>query len=216
MTLPLTHTFSCIVAGPSRAGKTSFVVKLINNVKTMITPPPKNIIYCYSEWQPLYESLQGVKFINGLIDVNEINSSEPNLIILDDQMHSINEQTEMIFTKYSHHRNCSIIFITQNIFQRASSHMRTMSLNASYLMLFRNVRDVQQIATLARQMYPKGQSKFLVEAFEDATSENYGYLFIDLRQETSDVARIRTGIFPDEKTYIYVDKAKAPSLHIEI
>ena len=179
----------------------------------MIKPAPQNIIYCYSEWQPAFENLQGIKFVNGLIHIEEIDPSQTNLIIIDDQMHNINEQTEMMFTKYSHHRNCSIVFITQNIFHRSTSHMRTKSLNASYLVLFRNVRDAQQISTLARQMYPKGQSRFLLEAFSDATAHSFGYLLIDLRQETDDLVRIRTGVFPDENTYIYTDKSKTPSLH---
>ena len=43
--------------------------------------------------------------------------------------------------------------------------MRTISLNTHYLIVFKNPRDNQQIATLARQMYP-GRSHFLLEAFK--------------------------------------------------
>ena len=35
-------------------------------------------------------------------------------------------------------------------------------------------------------MYP-GHVRFLQEAFGDATSEAYGYLFIDLKQETQNI-----------------------------
>ena len=81
-----------------------------------------------------------------------------------------------------------------------------MNLNTHYIVLFKNPRDAGQVALLARQMYP-GKSKFVVEAYEDATKEPYGYLLIDLRPETDDRYRIRTKIFPgDERQYAYLPK----------
>jgi hypothetical protein len=81
-----------------------------------------------------------------------------------------------------------------------------MSLNAHYIVLFKNPRDANQIATLARQMYP-GKSKFLIEAFKDATEKPYGYSLIDLKPDTGENIRVRTNIFPDdEKNYVYVPR----------
>lgn len=80
-----------------------------------------------------------------------------------------------------------------------------MSLNAHYLVIFKNPRDLCQLATLARQMYP-GQARFLVDAFEDATRLPYGYLLIDLKPDTEDKIRIRTQIFSDETQIVYVKK----------
>ena len=47
---------------------------------------------------------------------------------------------------------------------------------------------------MSSQMYVKN-SKFLVEAYSDETSENYGYLVIDMRQDTDDKYRVHTKIF---------------------
>jgi hypothetical protein len=81
-----------------------------------------------------------------------------------------------------------------------------MNLNMPYLVLFKNPRDAGQVATLARQMYP-GKSKFVLEAFDDATKKPYGYLFVDLKPDTDDAHRIRTNIFPDdERQYAYVPR----------
>ena len=55
---------------------------------------------------------------------------------------------------------------------------------------------------LGAQMYPKN-SKFLVEAFEDATKIPYGYLLLDLRQDTPEDMRVRTTIFPEEQEVVY-------------
>ena len=46
-----------------------------------------------------------------------------------------------------------------------------------------NPRDVSQMTSLAKQMYP-GRVKFVQEAFADATSTPYGYIFVDLKQDT--------------------------------
>ena len=61
----------------------------------------------------------------------------------------------------------------------------------------KNARDATQVANLARQMYP-GKSTFMIEAFKNARSAPYGYLLIDLKQETDDKLRLRTGIFPSD------------------
>jgi hypothetical protein len=71
--------------------------------------------------------------------------------------------------------------------------------------LFKNPRDVTQVATLGRQMYPNN-SKFLVEAFNDATKKPYGYLLLDLRADTLENYRVRTNIFAGERQYVYIPK----------
>ena len=59
---------------------------------------------------------------------------------------------------------------------------------------------------LARQMYP-GRVKFVQEAFKDATSVPYGYLLVDLKQDTPEDMRLRTAIFPDDGVqYVYLPK----------
>ena len=212
MTVPWNHTFGAIIAGPSRAGKSTFLAKLLKFRNEMIIPSPDKVYYCYSEWQLLYETecFSDVEFHHGELCIDVLNKEENNLVIYDDLLSECSENIEMMFTKYSHHRNTSVIFITQNIFQK-NKYMRTMSLNASYLVLFKNPRDIKQIQYLSSQMYPK-KSNFLVESFDDATSKPFGYLMIDLCQQTPEELRVRTGIFPDEKTYIYIPKQKTKSL----
>ena len=61
------------------------------------------------------------------------------------------------------------------------------------------------MANLARQMYP-GKSAFMIEEFENAASVPYGYLLIDLNQETDDKLRLRTGIIPGDVQYVYLRK----------
>ena len=108
-----------------------------------------------------------------------------------------------LFTKASHHNNLSVIFISQNIFHQGRGQ-RDISLNAQYTVIFRNLRDRAQIRHLARQVYPENP-RFLEEAYQDATSQAFGYLLLDLKQTTADNCRLRTCIFPDDEyQYVYV------------
>jgi len=109
-----------------------------------------------------------------------------------------------LFTKGSHHRNISVAFLVQNIFHK-NKHIRTINLNAHYMVLFKNPRDASQFASLARQMYPN-KSAFAVEAYKDATKKPYSYLFVDLRPEQDEDLRLRTNVFPDETGFVYVPK----------
>ena len=54
-------------------------------------------------------------------------------------------------------------------------------------------------------MYP-GKSAFMIEAVKNATIAPYGYLLIDLKQETDDKLRLRTSIFPEDVQYVYLRK----------
>ena len=180
----------------------------------MISPSPSKVYWCYTEWQPLYQTIDNVQFHQGILDVDTIDTSVTNLIVLDDLMSECDQRVSDIFTKHCHHRNLSAIFITQNLYQKGP-HMRTMNLNASYVVLFKNPRDANQINFLSRQMYPAGKSKFMVEAYSNATSVPYGYLLIDLKQSADDIIRLRTCIFPGEQTYIYVSKELSKTLQYQ-
>ena len=201
--MKLIHPFTCIISGPSGSGKSSLVVDII--LKKQITPAPFNIVWLYAEDQPLYRKLSSVTFIRNIPDDIEtrFKPSKTNLLVIDDLMtkaHSDDRLTRL-FSVGSHHRNLSIIFIVHNLFHYGRE-MRTMSLNSHYLVLFKNPRDNLQITILARQMYP-GQSKFLLEAFQDATKEPHGYLLIDLKPATNDDERVRTNILDGQRQIVY-------------
>jgi len=119
-------------------------------------------------------------------------------------MFDINQVVADIFTKIYHHRNISILHLTQNLFDK-NKYARMISLNAHYLVLFKNPRDAGQFATPARQMYPSSWT-FAIEAYKDATSAPYGYLLIDLKPEQDERCRLRTNVFPGETQFVYVCK----------
>lgn len=141
---------------------------------------------------------QGVILEEGLPASFE-NVKPYSIIVLDDLMNEIKSSkggVTNLFTRTAHHKNCFIILITQNLFQK-SPEARTQHLNAQYLVLFKNPRDSLQVRILGSQMYP-GRKHFLTSVFQDATMRPHGYLLIDNHQKTQDDVRLRTHIFQEE------------------
>ena len=150
----LKHPFTGIIAGPTACGKSTWVANLITCQKDMIDPSPEHVIWFYGEWQPLYDTLLGtVEFREGLADLSTLNGNKRTLVIIDDLMTETDKSVSNLFTKGSHHRNLSVLHLVQNVFDK-NKHTRTISLNAHYLVIFKNPRDASQITHLAKQMYP--------------------------------------------------------------
>lgn len=204
------HPFTALVSGPTGCGKTEFVFKILQNEAKFIYPSPQRIIYCFSIWQKGFDLLKDknpiIEFKQGLIDVEELDSKLNNLVILDDLMKEASEHDDILhlFTRGSHHKNTSVFLLTQNIFNKGKNS-RTISLNCHYIVLFKNPRDMTQISYLARQMQPK-HSKYLEDAFKDATKNPHGYLFLDMKQATPDILRVQSNIFSDLEHYVYIQK----------
>ena len=198
------HPFTCIIAGPTGSGKSHFVSRLLAHADNLIHPPPEKVLWYYGEWQPLYDTITGVEFVEGLPDVKTMKPTCRTLIVVDDLMAETDDRITKLFTKASHHRDISVVYIVQNLFGKNKEH-RTISLNAQYMVLFKNPRDASQITHLAKQMYPK-HIKYVQEAFGDATSAPYGYLLVDLKQDTPEHLRLRTSIFPGEVQFVYLRK----------
>ena len=95
-----------------------------------------------------------------------------------------------VFTRGSHHRHNSVIHIVQNFFN-SNKNMRTISLNAQYLVFFKSPRD---------------NSRFAVEAYKLAAEQPYSYLLLDLRNEQDELLRLRSHVFPGERQVVFVPK----------
>ncbi len=193
------HPFTALVSGPSGSGKTYFVKELVENAAALISPPPEEIVWCYSVWQPVYESIRGAKFIEGLN--YDLSPDKATLLILDDLMDVSDKKVGPLFTKLSHHSDTSVVHVVQNLFHKSAGH-RDASLNAHYIILFKNPRNVGQVDHLARQM-SLGNSKFISGCYRDATAQRFGYLLIDLTGHAPDELRLRTRIFPGDFTLVY-------------
>ena len=211
-TFKLKHPFTCLVVGPTKSGKSYYVYELLKNVKDVISPPPEEIYFVFSEWQPLYDEIvknvPGIKMIENTVDLNQLKSdiSVPKLLILDDMMSEMasdkKNSLNTLFTKGSHHWNLSIIFIVQNLF---FGGIRNSRLNSHYVFLFKSP-DKSQINHFARQLYP-GNNRVLTTAYMDAvTSQKYNPLLVDITSDIDERFRLRSNILPGDQMIAYIPR----------
>jgi hypothetical protein len=71
----------------------------------------------------------------------------------------------------------------------------------------KNPAGALQIRNLAAQLFPAGRSAYFLEAYADATRENYSYLLVDMHPKTDENMRLKTHIYTDEGwTVVYRPK----------
>ena len=108
-----------------------------------------------------------------------------------------------LFTKGSHHRNLTVIYLVQNVYNHGKSY-RTISLNSHYSVVFRNGLDVSQFRTMAYQIC-LNDGKLLVDFFTDAISKFYGYLVLDDHPSTPEDQTVVTNILPGDQLTYYIN-----------
>lgn len=200
------HPFNMVVGGASGSGKTEWVYRFLETYKQLITPPPAHVLYCYGVFNDRVFDLQkrGVETLKGLPNESQIRAREkPLLLILDDlMMEAKSDFLDLLFTRGSHHWNVSVVFITQNIFEKS---LKTARNNSHYLVLLRNPSGQLQIRNLGTQLFPRALSYFM-DAYKDATVKNFGYLLIDIHPSSPEEVRLRTRVFPGEAQVLYLPK----------
>ena len=205
-TIPFSMPLNFLVVGRSRSGKSEFIKKMITEAESMFLPPPSRILYCYSTWSDGYEELEDkVEFKTSIPSNEELTewwreNRKDTLLILDDFMHSMNEEISKLFCITSHHAHVSCMVTIQNLFH-PNQYLREMSLNADCFCLFKNPRNVIQVKTLAAQMFPR-KTDYFMESYHKAVEYPYGYLIVHLGHKYS----LRTCIFPEQDTIVYLPK----------
>ena len=158
----LHHPFVFVISGSTQSGKSTLVDKILTRKNEIIFPSIVKIVYCFvEEQQDRFEKLKqalgdSISFQRGMeFEIPEDNEI-PTLIILDDFMDEISgsykSQICELATRGSHHRSLSVIITLQNFFYK---NLRTLTLNAKYIVILKNPRDMTMIKYLSREIGTK-------------------------------------------------------------
>ena len=190
---------SILVVGPSGCGKTHFTENLLlNNTSLFETAPPK--IHYY--WQDKFKHMQarGIRFHEGIPDTQDLSKWFPRggVLVMDDLMDegSGDKRVLDLFTKHSHHKNITVIYLCQDMFPNGK-YAKSISRNAHYVIAFKNPRDQLGTKNLFLQSFPSYWREALQE-YEKATSRPYGYLLIDFHPSSSDETRLFSQVLKNE------------------
>lgn len=193
------------ISGSSQSGKTTFCIKLINELDTIFKSKIEEVIYCTSNCHSIQNILpKNVKIHKGLPSSSYFLDKKPRLVFIDDMLYDIDKNLVNLFIRHSHHFNFGIVFLSQNLFSQVKGN-RDITLNCQILIIFKNPRSTNQITHLAKQIYSQNV-KALQEIYCDATKKSYSYLICDLRQSTPEYLRFRTNIFKDDipRNVVYI------------
>ena len=205
--LRLRHPSNFLFCGPSSSGKTTLALEIIKNKRFLFNVVPKHVILIYSHPQKVYQDMYALGVITHMIDgyenfeqlkemVMSYKYDGQSILVFDDQLSSLNDDILRIFHELSHHGSCSVMFLSQNLFF-ANRKFRSISLNAHYIFVLKQVRDSSQIINLAKQYSPY-RPNYVIEAYRQATRSSFSYLLFDFRNDSPDIIRLRTKILPRE------------------
>ena len=136
----------------------------------------------------------------GLEDDDFVDPKVNNLIVLDDLMVDAgkDERVAKLYIDGSSRDNLSVVSIMHNLFHQGKA-MRDISLNADYLVLFKNPRDQAQVADLVAQMFrreKKDEKEAFLRRYDRIMEERArAYAVIDLKGEE---VRLRSDLFREK------------------
>ena len=148
------HSYRCKT---NSCGKSTFVKRLWECKEHLSDFVFINIMYCYSENIAPHHS-NCIWFVKG-VPAYENPENMPTIVLLNDLIGSAySTKVSKLFNKESHHRNTSLVLITQLILPRTFSS--DISMNSKYIIVFKNPRGKAQIVQLARHVYSENISNF--------------------------------------------------------
>jgi hypothetical protein len=191
------------IVGPTMSGKSTLTRKILSHTVDLFDKAFDRVVYAYSVLQSDFEFIQGnVEFIQGINNILEDDAffqpGDHTLLILDDLMDEIssNRKAAALFTRGIHHKNVTVIFLYQNLFKQGNA-MRDITLNTQYIILFKSLRDVQQIKYLGRQL----GLPHLECAYRKAIKEPFGFLLINIHPQVHEKLQLQSHIFSERRAY---------------
>ncbi len=178
-------------------------------------PPPGKIYFLYQQFQKCYVEIQEKLLIQGVKiefvhasefseqDFKTISQENPNMEIMvcvDDSSMATSKSSTLahLFTVSRHYR-ISIVLFWHLLFPN-TPQSRIIHQNTSYFFLLSSPRMARQIGIFGSQL---NMRKALVDAYEDATKQLYGYILVDLTVNNPKFMQIRGNVF-SEPQYVYV------------
>lgn len=212
----LIHSSILLALGSSQSGKTVFMCRLARFANQVYNYDFKHIIWCYEGPESTIprEQLKNVKNITFRKGVPDSFTELPHhsLIFVDDcSKETINSKSLLEAATFGvHHNDQSIVIALHNIFT-GGKNFKTICNNSHYYVLFRTLRDRQQVDFFFRQIDPKNWRDLRTIFENEVVARPYSYLVIDCHPASHiDAAfRIKGRMFPDDEAATFFATEKS-------
>lgn len=203
--------------GPSQAGKSTLILKLISDDSVWDTPL-KVIIFAapshedadkYNEEFNKICDRKGVDLwmVDRLPEKDEIKSfagGRPSLFIIDDMLGFAKpEKLKQYATRWSHRNNITMLYCTQNPFYKCGRlDLLTITRNSTGYFLFYQVSDLSVYSTLCTRTFRGYPSDFIIDKLDVAKDQyNLRYVYLNIHPDSGipRPLRLYTAIFADER-----------------
>ena len=184
-------------------GKTHLTTQLLNNLpafyQSEAIAEKTQVLYIHSIQRP--NLTRSVHYYDTLPTVESIVSFarryEHSILVLDDcieklgHLSSFHQRSyENLVTDVSRKIGLSIIFISQTIFLPKLNFMHTFRQSSTSMSIFPFAGNVKSVNLLGSQIAPN-HKKLYMDAYEDATSRQFGYLHCALRTPGEGISKLR-------------------------
>ncbi|EGT43874.1 hypothetical protein CAEBREN_02747 [Caenorhabditis brenneri] len=199
-----------LIVGPSGQGKSTLARKIVEDRNKIFDAQSKICIWYYDTFESVPDSMKNRKDVilrEGLPDLEELKKYKKDqaMVVIDDLMTKLDQNSgmERLVSVLAHHYNMTVMFLLHTIFY--SKVIRNLRLQASYIILFKNNADKSSVRCLGSQLLPGACNTFLA-IYNDATSQPYTYLLVDLHKGCPDKIRYRDNILPGIVTHVFIPK----------
>jgi hypothetical protein len=172
-----------VIAGSSGSGKTSTLLNLIHNMNDtferihIVTKNADEPLYCFLKDKLKDANFKITEGIHTLPDLDEMDKTQNNLIVLDDLCNESAKAQRPIcdYVIRCRKKNCSLIYISQSFYQVP----KLIRDNINYLIL-KQVSSLRNLTCIMREASLGIDRKELKDIYEDATKDKMSFLLIDL------------------------------------
>ncbi|ELU09008.1 hypothetical protein CAPTEDRAFT_214459 [Capitella teleta] len=204
-----------VIAGPTKSGKTSLLIKVLENADTMFQPPPQEIYWFYSmpaSVAPVKATLPEVQLVHGIPNpdlIEKIADGSPKIMVMDDMQNILNDKTQRemvmdVLTKVSHHGNLTVIFIVQDLYRENMKRVRNQCENI--IVMSNGSSANTAVGHLGSSIFSKEGSPFLKWVLQKTRElSSHGYFLVSTGANVG-IDQVRTNILPGDKNIIFVQK----------
>ena len=176
-------------------GKTYLIQALLSNLEVFMRDEDversMEILYTYNSVPPEVDRTihmhQGLPSVPQIVDFAKKNKSKGTILVLDDMnetLAALPSKQQLAYSSFitdvSRKINCSIIWISQTLYNSKLELLRVYKTCSTAFILFHFPGDLRSVSRLAGQICPTDTKNFM-KAYQDAISYPRGYLYCQLR-----------------------------------